>query len=750
MTVVPLSGCRSTPLLSYLQGLGLLRVLHHQYLRGVVSFWRGSTLHLEGTANGEMLVDFLLRRYRPTPILSPWNGGGGFRIRKAQKGERAVQKIRDTSDPRFAGLRNTIDQAREVVLLAKEEGWVDSGGKATAQTKPLLMAACRSSFPDEALDWLDAAFVLSDDKKPNYPLLLGTGGNLGRGDLSINYLEALDELLDPDKLARSRHLLEHALFGQGNPGLDEGLVGQFSPGGAGTVNSSAFGSATSTVNPWSFVLALEGTLLFASGIARRFKGGRGLATIPFTVAKSPVGFSASDDEALKGEMWLPMWDRRMTLPEVRRILAEGRLSWDGRHASNGVDAAKAISTLGVDRGLSRFERYVVATRYGNMTLAVPVGSYLVAQQPAKRVHLIRNLDPWVNRIQRSRLPTAARTAIRRVDAAQMEVVRTPKDPRRLQDLLAEVALLEWVVGRNPDLRSRARSPLPSLPTNRWANLLDDGTVEWRLALSIATQRDRFQNGHHLSNSEQRRGAAACFLRPVKLHTVSHGRYLLDWTDRMSDAANLASVSVDDAVANILIQRAILCGNRSTSRDVTTIGSGTPIAFDRFSPVPMTYIAAFLEGHLDGRRLDRKRLARLITAAAMLDRPPSWDKFTAHRDDPLEGITISPARALLGPFFHPRALTRESNAGEETKVLLLPSPSWPQKLRADNSRSVLSEALIRIRAAGYQPGVRPESLRVMSSQRLAASLLIPAFPYEVKNAIEIVCPNKPDLTTEGAT
>ena len=91
MTVVTLSGCRSTPLLSYLQGFGVLRVLHNQHLPGVLSYWQGSTLHVQDTLDGDGLVDFLLHQYKPTPILSPWNGGGGFRIRKPQKGERAIQ-----------------------------------------------------------------------------------------------------------------------------------------------------------------------------------------------------------------------------------------------------------------------------------------------------------------------------------------------------------------------------------------------------------------------------------------------------------------------------------------------------------------------------------------------------------------------------------------------------------------------------------------------------------------------------------
>ncbi|MCQ3804558.1 MAG: type I-U CRISPR-associated protein Csx17 [bacterium] len=745
MTVLTLPGCRSTPLLSYLQGLGVLRVLHHQHLPGVMSCWQGDSLHLGGF-EGEELIDFFLTEYKPTPILSPWNGRGGFRTRKPQKGERAVRTITESDDPRLESLQRTIEKAQKLVDLAIEMEWADQTGKVTNKNKPLFLAACRSEFPDEALDWLDAVFVLSDDKKPNYPLLLGgTGGALGSGDISASYLESVNFITDSKRRSWSRELLSNALFAQGNPKLHRIPIGHLMPGTAETVNSSAFGSATSAVNPWSFVLGMEGTLLFASGVARRFRGSRGMATTPFTVSKSPVGYSAADNEAIKGEMWLPIWERPMTLPEVRRILAEGRLSWNGTHASNGVDAAKAISTLGVDRGLNRFERYVVATRYGNMTLAVPVGSFPVVKQPAERVHIIREIDPWLNRVRRGTLPASARTALRRVDAAQMQIVQTPHTAGSLQEFLVEIAALEWIVSRNPDLRARARSPVPPLSIERWAELLDDETTEWKLAVSIGTQRDRFPRGQHLSHSEQRRGAAACFLRPVKLHAEPFRRHLLDWTDRVSGSANPVSWSTDHRLSAMLIHRSILCGDRQAGEGVVTIGSGAPIAFDRFSPVPMTHISAFLHGPLD-----RKRLGRLIPVAAMLNRPPSWKGSDPDQNHSPWRQFLSPARALLGPFFHSRPLRKETDSGEEAEHLLIPSLSWPQKLRAGQTRSVATEALIRLRAAGYRPGVRPQSLQVTSEERFVASLLIPAFTYAIQNAIEIVCPPTPDPTIKGET
>ena len=192
--------------------------------------------------------------YEPTPMLSPWNGGGGFRTLKHEKGEQAVARIESSDDPRLASFRNAIAAARRVWDWGLRDGWWEEkpgGGKkyTLKPDKATFLAACRAVFPDEALDWLDASVVLTDARKPQYPLLLGTGGNLGRLDLTTTYMEALDVLLDPEQTSRTEELLAHALFGDGHPELDTKKVGQYFPAAAGTINSSAFDNSASCDQP---------------------------------------------------------------------------------------------------------------------------------------------------------------------------------------------------------------------------------------------------------------------------------------------------------------------------------------------------------------------------------------------------------------------------------------------------------------------------------------------------------------------
>ena len=76
MAVVALAGCRATPLLSYLQALGALRLLHEQCAPDLTSYWDGSTLHVKGDLTQETITKFFVEDYEPTPMVSPWNGGG--------------------------------------------------------------------------------------------------------------------------------------------------------------------------------------------------------------------------------------------------------------------------------------------------------------------------------------------------------------------------------------------------------------------------------------------------------------------------------------------------------------------------------------------------------------------------------------------------------------------------------------------------------------------------------------------------
>src|SRR5207244_9440717 len=135
-------------------------------------------------------------------------------------------------------------------------------------------------------------------------------------------------------------------------------VGQHDPGRAGGYNQG-YGIETekAPVNPWNFVFTLEGAVAWASGVARR----QGLATgttssSAFTVRASAVGYASStrtdEREPRATEVWTPLWNRRACYSELQALLREGRADLGHRQASSGIAFAEAVSSLGIDRGIS--------------------------------------------------------------------------------------------------------------------------------------------------------------------------------------------------------------------------------------------------------------------------------------------------------------------------------------------------------------------------------------------------------------
>src|SRR5439155_17075067 len=205
--------------------------------------------------------------------------------------------------------------------------------------KAALLRRCRAEWAEESLDWLDAALVILADAKLDYPGLLGTGGNDGRLEFTGTFLARLSELFDPasgNPRPQAEPLLSGALFGTTVSGLVLGrAVGQFLPGGAGGANSVAGYQGESLVNPWDFVLALEGTLILRVAAVRRLDGsGLARAAAPFAVRSQAGGYGSASaaDEGARGEQWLPLWGQPASLAEVQAIFREARLQIGRRRA----------------------------------------------------------------------------------------------------------------------------------------------------------------------------------------------------------------------------------------------------------------------------------------------------------------------------------------------------------------------------------------------------------------------------------
>ena len=239
MSQLTLLGCRPQPLGDYLKALGVLRLVAQQADPRAQGFWQGDSFRLESDLDRDELTAFFLERYRPTPVLSPWNKDAGFKQGNSTA-TATLEALEADPDPRFEPYQEAIAAVRRV---RNSERWEQLDKKEQ-------VSLLRNELPDEALDWIDAAVVLRSGDAA-FPAVVGTGGNLGRLELSSNYFSRLRQVFRADDAGRraSFEWLEFSLFGIGAPRLSHAGTGQFSPGGAGGLRASSFWFCRLTLEP---------------------------------------------------------------------------------------------------------------------------------------------------------------------------------------------------------------------------------------------------------------------------------------------------------------------------------------------------------------------------------------------------------------------------------------------------------------------------------------------------------------------
>lgn len=376
-------GLGAGTMMSYLAALGLFRALAKGGLNPRVRWVNGSPeLTFDGESGSllddtEKIAEFLVHAYEPTPIMSPWNGGSGFgeKDKNQRKALDAVTKsgIRRLSD--FPASRQAIQQVQATL-----------GTKLTDKdfNKKLFVAELRNWLPDSALEWLDAAVVLTTEGV-TFPVLLGTGGNDGRLEFSSNFHQRLINVL-PELGATERTSLAWArdlLTGTSTTGRVPGAAGQFDSLAGGSANTSPSDDTESSVNPWEYVLMIEGATFFASSAVRRagHTSSPGRAAMPFTVFGSPDGpLPGANNEESRGEVWTPLWDRAATYREIRALFRRAKAAWNGNTAVQATDMYAAIRSHGVDPLVTSFTRFQIVQRNGLSYAAVAADTVKVKQK----------------------------------------------------------------------------------------------------------------------------------------------------------------------------------------------------------------------------------------------------------------------------------------------------------------------------------------------------------------------------------
>jgi CRISPR-associated protein Csx17 len=481
MNEIVLAGCTATPLASYLKALGVLRLLasEHPDIRGC---WRGDRLVLRAPFDERGVVDFFLNRYEPTPIVAPWNGGSGF---YAKDNKAALKAIEASTSPRFAAYRHCLALV-EIALAPFKRDESPKGDE-----KSRLQSSVRGLLPDAALDWFDASVLLAGNA-PQYPPLLGTGGNDGRLDFTNNFMQRLGEALsltDGPPTRAACEWLDMALFAVAAPNLVKKAIGQFSPGQAGGPNAGTGFEAEGAINPWDFVLMIEGALMFAATAARRNADDPvGVLSYPFTVRAVAAGAgSIGEGDAGRGEIWMPLWQQPASCAEVRALMSEGRVALGRKPARDALDFVRAVHHLGGYRGVRSFQRYGILKRNGDAHFATPLMRVHVGDEPAPS--LLDELDhrDWLERFRQFARGdnTASRFQMlrRQLEDRLFDLAGRDPNPAEQQSLLVLLGTIQHASARSSKARE-AVAPIPRL-SERWVTAADDGSPEFRIAKALA-------------------------------------------------------------------------------------------------------------------------------------------------------------------------------------------------------------------------------------------------------------------------
>ncbi len=690
MPDIALRGCRTTPLMSYLKALGVL--LHVSREEPDARLWWSREDHavLRSSLDADGILDLFLERYAPSPITSPWNGASGY-YPKDKASAVALHAVEASASTRLAGLRAVIADARALVATRCPDGAPKGDEKAG------FLSSWRAVAPEQALEWLDCAVAVTDEGVAFNPLL-GSGGNDGHLEFSANFLGRLAECLPAEfggsekAVGGSRLRLRHALLADTEASMTRAAVGMFAPAGAGMPNSTSVSSEPSSmVNPWDFVLMLEGVLLFAGGVARRLSAQR--AAFPFTVgprgADAPAATLASEDR--RGETWLPVWSDPASLRSVRRLMAEGRAEDARSQVSTSTGMSRAVATFGVERGVASFERIIFAKRFGRNFIAVPLERHAV--RTSREVELLRAADRWIARVVREG-GGLVETALMRVRRAAHETTQAAPDGLARWILaLLDVELSLAVRAGRPDA-DHATLPLPlsGLPAEV-GRALDDGSIEYRLARSLWAMPVRD------------------LLEPL----TRDPRGRLRWTERAPELAGGLRRPLE-----------LLAGTAACAEVVSAEGPHARLSDVR----------AFLSGGADPARI-----VRMAAALALCERPRAASSHGSRSPrglDRLFGVAYLACRA--GACAQPGG----------PAVAVRPDARVVRALAAGSASRALTLAVTRLRGSGLDPfRSLAEIGRASPDTRMVAAAL--AFPIDPADrpAIEAAV-LRPSMPPEGDT
>ncbi|MFN8549453.1 MAG: type I-U CRISPR-associated protein Csx17 [Candidatus Eisenbacteria bacterium] len=666
------------------------------------------------------------------------------RFKKAQEQQKTVKKKAQelAKDLKRAEKRAKDDkQVRKHIADAKAHFKEIQGA-----TKYRLIADLRASWGAEVQQWVDAASALDETGKVGFTSLFGSGGNDGRMEYTKNLRYHLDALFDVgtgDPRNDTAARLRAAIFGfptnlllterrTGDKKSDI-AVGQLFPGRAGGANMGAGFVGKAGINPWEFVLMLEGAVALVAGMSRRGDVEKARISSPFWVEGASAGFgSASEREGSpRGEQWLPLWSQPLRYDELVELLREGRAQVGRRQTTRAADLVLATARLGLARGIESLQRFAYLQRNGQSNLAVSTGRFRVASRSHQA--LLDEVAPWIDRLvwygkrtKDNNVPLSLGVIARRTQDALFAVCQHEAASREWRQLLvtlgdAELALLRS--GKNP-----ARWPLPRLSSG-WLAAVDDGTPENRTALRLALAL--------ASQHRPRERESALLVDSVRRHFLPLGdwdkprpRFKLDEKGHVQRDPEHVCVGRDlvtDAIA--LVERRSIWARASNEKRERA--PRLPLEATSGCEATFEEISAWMRGEVPD-----EIVLGLVRPLLGL----KWNEFNAgHVPKSLFRGAPDPLQMLFRLAHLPFDVPVQGPDGRtEAEVTVRLDPEPLRRLAAGDLDGALKAAIRRLDASGLRPVFRRGVATSALARRLAASLAFPISRHDAARAARLVC------------
>ena len=384
-------------------------------------------------------------------------------------------------------------------------------------------------------------------------------------------------------------------------------------------------------------------------------------------------------------------------------MSEGRAQVGRRPARNGLDFARAVASLGVDRGIVAFQRYGFQVRNGLAYFAMPLDRLPVSRN--LQVDLLNDCDVWMDSFRRAATadaaPASAARALVQLESAILALCRQ-SDARRVQDVLVALGRCERAMACSLKWTEKAYlKPVLPLPP-RWLQAGDDRSTEYRLAASLASVYGKCGDTYMPLRRQ---------LEPIKCG-VRNGLLWVDWEETARVDVAWHEGDVIDALNAVMARRLMLARKAGAPS-----WSDTGRLF-----ASLTDVATFIEG-----QINFGRFAELLWGLALLDWPQIPGATGSQPE--LENRIFSDSTYSLLKLCFAAVPVRE------VEVPLL--PVIHQRARVGQGNLATQLATRRLRASGLTPAIERVHQQGASVARAAAALLFPITHFQVAALADMV-------------